>query len=232
MKLKYKILTLCFGVIFLGSLKADVFEWDFSKGINPLNSKMKFTISEKFSEIKDGFLWQTAIGKPNPGGIFAQQKYQELTPNKAFKISFVISFEAARSKEVFLFLWDSKGDYLGDTTTKALKNSGFTVAFYRHPNSKAVTPRAWLGFGKSTFAIKGKPFTPEIGKKYILEFSYNGTGLASFYVDGKLNKEVNVTPGGSIAPALYKVAIGNRAVGNYFGFDGKIYSVKLTTIKD
>ena len=231
MKLKYKILTLCFGVLFLGSLKADVFEWDFSKGINPLNSKMKFTISEKFSEIKDGFLWQTAVGKTNSGGIFAQQKYLELTPPEAFKISFEISFEAARSQEIFLFLWDSKGDYLGDKTTKALKNSGFTIALYRPKNSKTVTPRAWLGFGRSTFAVSGKPFVPVKGKKYLLEFCYNGTGLASFYIDGKLNKEVNVTPGGSIAPALYKVAIGNRTVGNYFGFDGKIYSVKLTTQK-
>ena len=225
------MLTFLLGLCICGSLNADVLEWNFSKGINPLNSKLKFITSGKITENKNGYLWQNEVGKKFAGGIFAQQKYLELTPKEAFKISFEISFEAARSKEVFLFLWDSKGDYLGDKSTKSLKNSGFTVALYRPKNSKAVIPRAWLGFGQSTFSVNGKPFTPQLGKKYLLEFSYNGTGQGSFYLDGKLNKAVSVTLGGAISPANYKVAIGNRTVGNYFGFDGKIYSVKLTSQK-
>ena len=226
------MLTFLLGLCICGSLNADVLEWNFSKGINPLNSKLKFITSGKITENKNGYLWQNEVGKKFAGGIFAQQKYLELTPKEAFKISFEISFEAARSKEVFLFLWDSKGDYLGDKSTKALKNSGFTVALYRPKNSKTVTPRAWLGFGQSTFSVSGKPFTPQLGKKYLFEFSYNGKQLAQFSFDGKLNKEVKVVPGGPIALAIYKAAIGNRTVGNYFGFDGKIYSVKLTTLKD
>ena len=45
--------------------------------------------------------------------------------------------------------------------------------------------------------------------------------------DGKSLGEGTVAPGGPIGDAIYKPTIGNRAVGSFFPFDGKIYSVKM-----
>ena len=47
MNFKSKITTLLSGFLLLGSLQADVLEWDFSKGINPLNSKIEFRLSKE-----------------------------------------------------------------------------------------------------------------------------------------------------------------------------------------
>ena len=230
MNFKSKITTLLSGFLLLGSLQADVLEWDFSKGINPLNSKIEFRLSKE-TENKNGVLRQLTVNRTTAGGIFSKEKYAELTPQGSFRIAFEITMEPKRNQDAFLFLWDNKGDYFGDKTGKPQANSGFTVGMYRTPNGKVIVPKAWLGFGKETFAVSGVSFSPTIGKKHLFEFYYNGSGLAAFYIDGKLNKEVAVVPGGPLAPARYKTAIGNRTVGNFLGFDGKIHSIKLTTGK-
>lgn len=228
---KTKITALLGGLLLLSGLQADVLEWDFSKGINPLNNRMQFKISGTAAEIKDGYLRQPVVNRTTPGGIFAVEKYPELTPAGAFRIAFEITLEPPRNQDRLLFLWDNKGDYYGDKSGKPQKNSGFTIGMYRAPNGKVIVPKAWLGFGKETFAVSGVSVAAVPGKKYLFEFYYNGSGLAAFYIDGKLNREVAVFPGGPVAPALYKTAIGNRTVGNYLGFDGKIHSVKMMTAK-
>lgn len=210
-------------------LKADVIKWDFSKGIQPDSKKVKFTLHEATTDLKDGYLRAKTVSRKTFSGITADRIAPELTPKSAFRLTVEFTMEAPRNKDSLMFFWDNKGDFDGDKTGKPGKNSGFTVGMYRTPNGKVIVPRAWLGFGTKTANLKGLSFSPVFGKKHVLEFYYNGSGMAAFYIDGALNKEVTVEPGGALAPARYKTAIGNRAVGNFFGFDGKIHSVKLTT---
>ena len=79
MNFKSKITTLLSGIllVLVGSAQADVLEWDFSKGINPLNSKIEFKLSKE-TENKNGVLRQLVVNRTTPGGIFSKEKYAEL----------------------------------------------------------------------------------------------------------------------------------------------------------
>ena len=230
MNKSFRLFSLLLISMLTESSRAETLKWDFSKGINPLDSPMKFSRSDA-AEIKGGALRLGNISRTAFEGIISEEKYPLLTPQGSFRISFEITMGTPRNHNSLMFLWDSKRDYLGDQTGDPQKNSGLTIGMYRTPDGKVIVPRAWLGFGTRTADIKGLSFSPIMGKKHILEFFYNGSGLAAFYIDGKLNKEIFVVPGGPIAPAKYKTAIGNRSAGIFFGFDGKLHSIKISTGK-
>ena len=137
------------------------------------------------------------------------------------------TMEKTRSPQYYQMLWDSKGDYYDKKSGKPLDNSGFTVAIYRTNNAKIMGIHIWLGNGKETSTIRTKRGPFEIGKKYTLVFNYDGKNKYSVTLDGKVLGEGTVAPGGAIGQAIYKPTIGNRSVGSYFPFDGKIYSVKM-----
>ena len=208
------------------NLQAEEIKWDFSKGIKP-NAPLEFSLSPQ-ATAEEGFLYiKDPIDRTNRGGLTAAQRYPELTPKGAFRMTFVFSLGKARSSQYFLMLWDSKGDYFDKKNGKAIDNSGFTIAIFRPGNSKTMAVHAWLGFGSRTAAIQGKrvPFAEE--KKYTLDVDYDGSGKYAFYLDGTQIGNGTIPGGGAIAPAFYKPVIGNRAVGSFFPFDGKIYSVKM-----
>ena len=207
-------------------LPAKEIQWDFSKGIKP-NAPLEFALSPQ-ATIDDGFLYvKDPIDRNNRGGLIAANKYPELTPKGAFRMTFVFSLEKPRSPQYYLMLWDSKGDYYNKKTGKAIDNSGFTIAIFRPKNSSTMAVHAWLGFGNRTALIQGKRVPFEEEKKYTLDVDYDGSGKYAFYLDGTPIGNGTVAQGGAIAPALYKPVIGNRAVGSFFPFDGKIYSVKM-----
>ena len=225
MKKASVILALC-AALAVPAFAAEEIEWDFSKGIKP-NGPFEFVLSKK-ATTEDGYLYiKDPLGMTCGGAVFAKNKYPELSPKGAFRMSFVLSFEKPRSEQPFMMIWDSKGDYYEKKTGKPIDNSGFTIAIYRPKGSKTVAVFAWLGNGTKTSAIKGTRFPVELGKKYNLHFDYDGKSKYSILLDDKNVGTGTVTPGGPIAPAFYKPTIGNRSVGNYFPFDGKIYSVKM-----
>lgn len=223
------------GKIFLGllscaalTLVAEEIEWDFSKGIKP-NGPFEFKLLKQ-ATIENGFLYikDPKIDRMTVSGLKAVKKYPALTPKGAFKISFVFTMEPGRSPFYYLMLWDSKGDYYDKKNGKPLDNSGFTVAIYRtKKDAKVMQVCAWLGNGTKTDSLRSKRISFVTGKKYTLDFEYDGVKKYKFTLDNKEIGAGNVKHGGPLGPAIYIPTIGNRAVGSYFPFDGKIYSVKL-----
>ena len=208
------------------SIFAQEIEWDFTKGIKP-NGPYEFKLIAP-ATIENGYLYvNDPLDRKCPGSVYSTQKYADLTPKGAFSMTFVFTMEKTRSPQYYQMLWDSKGDYYDKKSGKPLDNSGFTVAIYRTNNAKIMGIHIWLGNGKETSTIRTKRVPFEIGKKYTLVFNYDGKSKYSVTLDGKVLGEGTVAPGGAIGQAIYKPTIGNRSVGSYFPFDGKIYSVKM-----
>lgn len=227
MKKLFGILTLVCGFA-AGFAHADeVIEWDFSKGISPVGSKMEFVTSQT-AEIKDGALViNGGMIKSNSSAIKSKQIYPDLNPKGAFRISFVFTLDQISSKEPYLMLWDNKGVYYDKKSGKALDNSGMTFALYPRNRGTYFIPRFWFGLGTKTVSADGKAVTVVKGKKMTLEFEYDGVSKYSFFADGKPCGSGTLKNGGPIAPAVFNLAIGNRTIGNFLPFDGKIHSVKL-----
>ena len=215
---------------FVMTLSAEEIEWDFSKGTKP-NGPYEFKLSST-AEVKDGAMYFPVVGKTSGAGLYSVKKYPELTPSGAFRITFVFTLEDARSSEPCIFLWDNKADYYEKGTGDPKDNSGMTIALYRPKTSKTMSPRAWFGMGKKTATLRGGSINAVPGKKYVFELEYDGVENYTFYSDGKPCGKGKVVPGGKISPAQYTLAIGNRCVGNFFPFDGKLHSVKLVTKTD
>ncbi|MBR7104223.1 MAG: hypothetical protein IKC65_04710 [Lentisphaeria bacterium] len=197
---------------------------DFSK---PLPAgKIKFSKRGK-TVIRNGALYAPEASSKQPEGLISQKIYPELTPKGAFRLTARFSLQKPRSKQFYLMIWDNKGDFYDKKTGLLKDNSGFTVALARTRDGKRLIPFAWMGFGQKTAVLRGKAFPCTQGKTYTLTFDYNGSGQAEFTVNGKSNALCSVQPGGPLAAAQYRTAIGNRAVGNFYPFDGELYSVKL-----
>ena len=208
------------------SVFAQEIEWDFSKGIKP-NGPFEFVLKEP-ATIENGYLYiNDPVDKVCRGAVYAKGKYPELSPKGAFSMTFVFTMEKARSPQIYQMLWDSKGDYYNKKSGKPLDNSGFTIAVYRPKTAKIMGFHIFLGNVKETSVLTTKRVPFELGKKYTMVFNYDGKSKYSVTLDGKSLADGTVAPGGPIGDAIYKPTIGNRAVGSFFPFDGKIYSVKM-----
>ncbi len=201
-------------------------EWNFTKGIHSADGKIQCAARGK-TKVIDGALETGEVPKEQPEGIQTAQAYPELTPSGAFRI--VVEFELKKPTSVqpYLFFWDSKCDFYDKKNENPKDNSGFTFGLYRNPKSGELRPQAWFGFGKATAVLNGKSVAMEPGRKYTLELDYDGIGTAKFLLDGKINAEVKVVPGGPLAPAQFRPVIGDRALGHFFRFDGRILSLKI-----
>lgn len=224
MKKTAAILT--FITAFATTVFAQEIEWDFSKGIKP-SGPFEFVLNGTANIDQGYFYIDGELDPKTRGALSAKQKYADLAPKGAFSMTFVFSMEPARSPQYYQMLWDSKGDYYDKKNGKPLDNSGFTIAIYRQKTAKNMGFHIWLGNGKETSLIKTKRVPFETGKKYTMVFDYDGKSKYSVTLDGVVLGEGNVAPGGAIGPSYYKPTIGNRAVGSFFPFDGKIYSVKM-----
>ena len=222
----YKYRFLLFSCLIFTALAASetILNWDFANSSFPKN--MQFVLKGK-TAIKEGALYSPEVAHNKSNGFAARKIHPELTPSGAFTFTACFTMQEARSKMHYLMLWDNKGDFYDKKTTLPKDNSGFTIAFSRTEDGKKLVPHAWLGLGNKTVWLKGKAFSFKLGEKYTLTFDYNGTEKAFFALNGKTNSTFTVQPGGSLAPALYRTVIGNRAVGNFYAFDGLIHRITL-----
>jgi len=203
-----------------------VLEWDFSREKPCSRAGLLFRPRGK-TVVKEGALYSPDVLRTEPGGYIADKIYPELTPAGAFRFTAEFAIDEPRSTQNFLMLWDNKCDFFIKKSAKAVDNSGFTVALSRTKDGKKFVPHAWLGFGNATFHVGGNAVPFEKGVKYTLEFDYNGSGEAKFFVNGKRNAVREVLPGGALAPARFRTVIGDRVLGHFFRFDGRIFRIVL-----
>ena len=200
--------------------------WDFSREKPCSRSDFLFRTRNK-TVVKEGALYSPDVLRTNPGGYIADKIYPELTPPGAFRFTAEFSLDEPRSTQNFLMLWDNKCDFFIKKGGKAIDNSGFTIGLSRTKDGKKFVPHAWLGFGTATSHVGGNAVPFEKGARYTLEFDYNGSGEAKFFVNGRRNAVRDVLPGGALAPAKYRTVIGDRVLGHFFRFDGRIYRISL-----
>ncbi len=203
-------------------------EWNFAKGIHSADGKFQ-CVARGRTKVIDGALETGEVPKEEPEGIQMTKNYPELTPSGAFRIVVEFELKKPNSAQPYLFFWDSKCDFYDKKNENPKDNSGFTFGLYRNPKTGELRPQAWFGFGKATAVVNGKSVSLEPGRKYTLELDYDGINSVKFLLDGKINAEVKLVPGGPLAPAQFRPVIGDRTLGHFFRFDGRILSLKIFT---
>jgi hypothetical protein len=215
-------------LFFLGFILTTVYSeslvttWDFSKGID--SDRFKF-ISRGHTARINGALETGESPRTQAEGIQAAGMFPELSPPGGFRLSLKFALKKPSSSQRYLMLWDSKCDFYAKKNSGIRENSGFTVALQRLPSG--YRPRAWLGFGRATATLAGKTIKLAVGKTYTLTFDYDGAARAKFSLDGVTLSTFQVNPGGPVAPSCFRPVIGDRVLGNYFRFDGRIFKVSL-----
>ena len=223
-----KLSALLFCAVCFCASGSEPLVWDFAGGKNTPRDDLKFHLRGK-SVFQEGSLYSPDVARSNPGGFLAEKIYPELTPSGGFRFTAVFTLDEPRSTQAYLLLWDNKCDFPDKRNGKVKDNSGFTVGLSRSKDGRQFVPRVWLGFGKTTASVAGAPVSFEKGVKYKLEFDYNGSGKAEFFVNGKRIAERDIPNGGALAPAQFRTVIGDRILGHFFRFDGRIYRIELVS---
>ena len=224
------VLPLLLAALATAALKETVVaEWDFSRG-DTTSLKGKFTGKLRGNtKIVDGLLMMAPSSEDKGEGLLLDRVYPALTPPEGFRLE--ITFQSRtepRTEQPQQMLWDSKYLLTGNYPNAKGNHNGFAVSL-AYNEGDAFTPRVWLGLGTDTKVCTGEKVSLALGKQHTIAVDYNGTNQLIISLDGVLNKAFSIAGGGPVAPAIQRVAIGDRCGSTYMRFNGGIARVKLIT---
>ncbi len=149
----------------------------------------------------------------------------DLSPSGAFTLEMWIKPKAEIADYPTVFLIDKKYYHYAKDLPQA--NWDYCLYLVRLGNGKhALT--ASLGFGEDSVWAKSEPVTFEIGTWRHVAFTYSGSGVFRFFVDGRPVGRIAHEGRGAIAPGKHPLVIGDRVGSIYNGFPGFISQVRIS----
>lgn len=207
--------------------------WDFTTGkIDSVDGRFKTRLRGHTSltgEKKKQYLYVGINLHDRPEGIITVKNYPRLTPQGAFRLEFKAQVREPTGKHTRLILWDSNY-YMNPYQSREDFKKGFVLFLQRDKKTDLFRPQAFFGFGKTLDSAAGNYFKLEERRDFTLTMEYDGIRNVSFFLNGKLNRKVALKNGGTLAPSVYPLVIGDRYSGTHSRFDGLIREVTLTAL--
>ena len=151
-------------------------------------------------------------------------KHPALSPSGAFTLELWLKPKPALADRTLAFLLDNKYFHYQKALPQA--HSGYCLILAKARSQ--WRPRVMLGYGTESEYYDASPIDLRAGQWYHLAFTYDGAGTGQFHLDGTLIGRQTHEGRGSVAPAKYALAIGDRHGSNYAPFPGYIDQVRIS----
>ena len=155
----------------------------------------------------------------------AAKNHPSLSPAGAFTLELWFKAKPELEQTASVFVVDKK--YITYTRDTPEANGDYCLVLLKAGAGRRRL-QAGLGFGKNSENCNSQDFEVPAGKWIHLAFTYDGAGIARFYVDGKPTGKAVLEGRGPITPGKHPLVIGDRVGSTHSGFPGYIAQVRLS----
>ncbi len=165
----------------------------------------------------------TVAGAEKPGGAMAKSSAR-LTPAGAFTLEVWLKPKAEMAQTPLAMLVDKK--YFNYTKDLPEANNDYCL-FVRKIKEGKQQVVAYLGYGQDSAFYTSDPVAFETGVWRHVAFTYNGTGVGRFFLDGKPIGRTVQSGRGPVVAGKHPLVLGDRVGSSYQGFPGFLGQVRM-----